>query len=538
MKISKKVEREDLHKWVIQLFLSKIKPGGDFMNEKLKKFSLVLVVGLVLAFTAGITTQGVRSAFSKEELKGELTIAVWGDIGANPKHGSYGFHLLCQDWAKANPGVTLKYEINPGKTVPDRYTWIRTRMMAKALPDVVMVYWGSEETRDAKFMHDFTPDLGKANPYSTNPTWRDDFPGKGSLLEEFRLPTGEFTVVGPTQYGDAAVTCVIYNKTIFDKVGLKIPNTWSEFIEVQKKLKAAGYTPFFHPTAGPSGWLLQWPSYQLTDDLLDEVIKKADHKIDESDVGQPNGMISLKEMCWAIKTGLLKATDPRYAEVWRIMKDWSKYWQEGFLAPPPPGDPFLRQEAVMQHHMNLWNARYEDNPEVKFEWGTFSLPKLDKNTSKYANGIFRCVGSGGRAGSVSQLVMIPNTTIEKGNFKLALDLCQFITAPKNVANWCQQQPLPCFEPGTSIQKIFPNDPVKQTHYYGFFQNGCLNMGHRLFQFQTLSPDTEIQSFKVAQEYLGDKINLEETMKKMQNLIEREVDKKIRQHPEWKAENWK
>jgi hypothetical protein len=273
------------------------------------------------------------------------------------------------------------------------------------------------------------------------------------------------------------------------------------------------------------------------DDLLDEVIRKADHKIDESDVGEPNGKIGLKEMCWAVKTGTFKLTDPRHADVWRIMKEWSQYWQEGFLAPPPPGDAFLRQEAVMQHHMNLWNPRYVDNPKVDFEWGTFALPKLDKATTKYAHGIWRCMGSAGTGGSASQMVMIPKTTQEKGNFKAALDLAHFLTAPENVDKWCNSQPLPCFQPGTPVEQIFPDDKEKQVRYLGFFQQGCMDNATRWFYYGTISNDTGIQMFKIAQEYLGDKISLDKAMEKMQDLAMRAVNKRIRQHPEWNADKW-
>ena len=65
----------------------------------------------------------------------------------------------------------------------------------------------------------------------------------------------------------------------------------------------------------------------------------------------------------------------------------------------------------------------------------------------------------------------------------------------------------------------------------------MDNANRWFFFQTISPDTETEVFKVAQEYLGDKSSLDEAMSKMEDIAERAVDKKIRQHPEWKAEKW-
>lgn len=42
---------------------------------------------------------------------------------------------------------------------------------------------------------------------------------------------------------DAWITGVLYNKKIFDAVGVKPPTNWSEFIDVLKKIKTAGYIP-------------------------------------------------------------------------------------------------------------------------------------------------------------------------------------------------------------------------------------------------------------------------------------------------------
>ena len=38
---------------------------------------------------------------------------------------------------------------------------------------------------------------------------------------------------------------IIYNKTIFNELGLTVPKTWDELIDVAEKVKAAGKTPFY-----------------------------------------------------------------------------------------------------------------------------------------------------------------------------------------------------------------------------------------------------------------------------------------------------
>ena len=38
-------------------------------------------------------------------------------------------------------------------------------------------------------------------------------------------------------------TAIFYNKNVFRALALSEPKDWGEFIEIQKKLKQAGYTP-------------------------------------------------------------------------------------------------------------------------------------------------------------------------------------------------------------------------------------------------------------------------------------------------------
>lgn len=467
---------------------------------------------------------------ARPELKGELTIATWGDITTDPKASGYAIHLLFQKYAETHPNVKLNYEVNSGKTVLDRYTWIRTRMMSSALPDVVHIYYGAEETRDPKFMYDFTADLKKPNPYSTNKTWWEDFPADGVILKAYQMPTGEFTVVGPTQLGGIANVAVAYNKTAFDKAGVSVPKTWAEFMVVQKKLKDAGYAPFFQPTAGPLGWQLSWPLDIIVDPLMDEAIKTCDQ--------DKNDILNLQEITWCIKKGHWKATDPRYKEAWKIMKDWSQYWQEGFLAPPPEGDPFLQGKVAMKWWMTIWMPQYEGNPNLTFEWGTFYLPPITKETSALATGApIRRMGSQGQAAVGVQYVMIPKTTVDKGKLPLALDLAQYVTSPDMVKYWCTLQAIPCFEPGTPIEQVFPNDPKKQELYRGFFEPSAYQHGMRELRLTSLSADADAEAMKLMQEYLGGKIELDAAMVQLQKMLDEKVNTVIRQHPEWGADKW-
>ncbi len=132
-----------------------------------------------------------------QEFSGDLTLAIWGQIDADPNHASYAYHEILQQWAELHPEVNLKYELVGGTTVPDRFNWIQTHMAAGTLPDVVMIYFPADDFRDPDLLYDFTADLQKPNPYSDNPTWWDDFPYDAMVLEEYKAPEGEVSVYRP-----------------------------------------------------------------------------------------------------------------------------------------------------------------------------------------------------------------------------------------------------------------------------------------------------------------------------------------------------
>jgi len=481
--------------------------------------------------TVEVTKEVVVTPTPPPEFEGELTLAIWGQIDADPNHSAYAYHEILQQWNDLHPNVDLKYELIGGASVPDRFTWVKTHMAAGTLPDVVMIYFPSDDFKDPDLVYDFTEDLKKPNPYSDNPTWWDDFPYDGMILKAYAGLNGEYFFVGPTQLGDSGVTAFIYNKDIFDEVGVTVPETWAEFLEIQQKIKDAGYTPFFQPMAGPLGWLIDWPIYAISDQLMDEVIR-------ECDLDEPKDTLSVKELAWCVKTGVWRADDPRFLDTWRLIKEWSPYWQEGFLAPPPEGDPFVQGEVVIQHTMNLWLGRIANNPEITFEWGTFYEPPITEESSEYVSSVFiRRVGNTGAPASGAQFLMIPLTTVEKGKLDMALDLCQFTTAPAQLEYWCARQAIPCYEPGTPIEEVFPDQPEKWTQLRGFFEPGAFQNGIRGFAFATFGHDAGTLATKVLQDYMGDALTLEEAGVELQAILEEEADKAIREHPEWDADQW-
>lgn len=468
----------------------------------------------------------VATAATRPDLSGELVINTWGDIEADPNHPSYVLNELIRQWEANHPGVTVSYQPMLG-TVPERFGYIATNLRSQTLADVVMQYFPSPAQIDPDLQYDFAPDLAQPNPYSSNPTWRDDFPLDGVALRE--VTVGDHVVmVGTTYSGDLGDTAVLYNKDLLEQAGItELPKTWSEFYDDMAALKAAGINPFYMPSAGTDSYIFTWYVVLLSDQLLGDVAATCDGQVGEPD----DGVISQKEAVWCIKKGHWNAQLPGVAATFDEMKKWSEFFHEGYMAPSAPGNRFAQGDVAFFPTVRLLMPVYENDPNMTFEWGSFYLPSMTDGETP------RRLGNSG-AGQGSQYLFIPNTTVDNGKLDLALDLLQYVTSPDALAYWCANQPIPCFTPGTPIEEIMPGDTVKQQRYDGFINPTTIdNMVSRLDVNDAFGPGVVVQEVQILQDYLAGNADLEQSLAAYQAFLDQQADNAILQNPDWDAASW-
>jgi|GEM_PF-1278148 ABC-type glycerol-3-phosphate transport system substrate-binding protein len=476
--------------------------------------------------TAAVTkpVAPVATAASRANLKGEVVINTWRDIGADPKHPNYTLHLLYKEWEKNHPGVTVKYQPMLG-TVVELFGYITTNLRSKTLADGVMQVFPSPAQLDPDLQYDFSADLAKQNPYSANKTWREDFPLNAVALNDVTVKD-KVLMVGTTFVGDLGDTAILYNQEWLDKAGIKaLPKTWTEFFDALAKLKAAGAQPWYMPMAGNEAYIFTWYQNILADQLYDDIIKECDGAAGD----KKDNRISQMEISWCIKKGKLSSKHPGTTRMFEEMKKWSAYWHEGYQAPPPAGDPFVQGKVALRSIVRINMPFIENDPNVKFKWGSFYLPPLQ--------GTARRVGNAG-AGSGSQYMFIPKTTQDKGKLDLMLDLYQYVTAPKSLEYWCSLQTVPCYQPGSGIDKVFPGDPVMQERYRGFIEPPAVDNRVRGLDINnTYGQASTTNETKIFQDYLSGAMTLEQALAAYQRLFDQLADTAIRQHPEWNADKW-
>ncbi|WP_327583665.1 ABC transporter substrate-binding protein [Nonomuraea sp. NBC_00507] len=133
---------------------------------------------------------------------------------------------LANAFMKANPTIKIEMEHQPGGSEGDNI--VKTRLSTGEMTDVFWYNSGSL--------------LQALNPTQTLVDLSND-PVLANVQTDY-LPV---VTQGGKVYGVPATTLagggILYNRKVYDQLGLEIPKTWAEFMANNDKIKAAGITP-------------------------------------------------------------------------------------------------------------------------------------------------------------------------------------------------------------------------------------------------------------------------------------------------------
>jgi ABC-type glycerol-3-phosphate transport system substrate-binding protein len=328
--------------------------------------------------------------------------------------------------------------------------------------------------------------------------------------------------------GESVPDAVIYNVDLLKAAGVDVdkeipPKNFSELFAILEKVKKAGKIGYWFNLAGDTRWEAYWYSAFILDQLMPDVIEAMDKAIDEND--DKWGSVSEMEATYGILKGIFKGTDPRLGEYFRLLKTWSQYWQPGYASPGEmlaelPVE-FLKGNVAMAT-MGRWRiAAVENYPNRGFDWGTFALPPIDPGVTKYATGQPpRRAGAGDPISAGEFVPIFIPSVLQKDADKLAaaIDLAQYLSAPKSADFFCSQLLFPCYAPGSSLEGIFKGDMVKLRKFRGFVEPKPLlpSLGAHGPLFQMRGGYDEV--IRLLTEYLQDRITLEAMQAKIQELL--------------------
>jgi raffinose/stachyose/melibiose transport system substrate-binding protein len=131
---------------------------------------------------------------------------------------------VAKAFTAANPNITIKHDTRPGGSEGDNL--VKTRLATGEMAEVFIYNNGS---------------LLQAIKPEQNLTPLDDQPWAGQLDELFAASSkGADGKLYGAPWGTAFGGGVLYNRPVYEKLGLEVPKTWDEFMANNKKIKEAG----------------------------------------------------------------------------------------------------------------------------------------------------------------------------------------------------------------------------------------------------------------------------------------------------------
>ncbi len=209
-----------------------------------KALSLLAVIGLSVGLLAGCGGNNNNES-SPSASAGSSAPSQSADL---PKEKVTLTYMASQDWIKESEmqlakkfeektGIHIDFQIVPA----DQYqNLLKVKLNTKEAPDI----FGGQ---DGKF------DLGPLYDVEKNAV---DLTAEEWTKRENKLfleqATWNSKVYALTIWDPTYDFYIVYNKQIFEKLGLKVPTNYSEFLEVCEAIKQSGVTPIYEPVS--DGW--------------------------------------------------------------------------------------------------------------------------------------------------------------------------------------------------------------------------------------------------------------------------------------------
>ena len=178
----------------------------------------VLVVGPVAGCSAG-------SLGSSDDEAGSGTTTITWLTGVDETAQTTAQAVVAA-FEDANPDITVKLDGRPAGGEGDNL--VKTRLQTGTMPDVFDYNSGSLFQQIAP-ANNLAPLTGDASV--------------GAVQEAFTPQVSVGKDVYGVPYGTAFGGGVMYNRAVFDKLGLQVPKTWADFMAAYATIKAAGIAP-------------------------------------------------------------------------------------------------------------------------------------------------------------------------------------------------------------------------------------------------------------------------------------------------------
>lgn len=301
----------------------------------MKKFmNVLMILSMVLVLIAGCSSNNSVTSGGETAQDDSITITLlhrW----PNEPFKSY-FDEAIKEFKKVNPNVNF----NVISVINEDYKQkINVQLAGNNPPDIFFTWvgeYGDKFVREGKAL-DITKYLDE------DKAWSDQI--IPSTLKPF---TVDNKVYGVPILMD--VRMMAYNKDIFEKLGLEVPKTWEEFIDVLKVIKKNGITPLGLGNKEP--WNGGLYITTLNQRIVDPAVLAKDNNR---------------------ATG--EFTDPGYVEALNKLEQLVPYMNEhpNALSREEERSLFVNGQIAI---MPLHTIEFPYVKDAQFEWGTFNFPEI------------------------------------------------------------------------------------------------------------------------------------------------------------------
>lgn len=352
----------------------------------LKFLSLLLLLALA---SFGMVTPSTAQAPAPGKQKSKPDII---RIATHRTSYKAALEEIARRYEALHPGVRIELTFISGSQLA---TYIRTREAAglDLVPDIYNGNMTKGYDAQGKWIS-LSPYLEQINPY-TGKKFKDSF--RKLNVYEFDNYGGELYML-PI---DLISVGLYYNKDLFQKLEIDLPQTWEAFIEACKKIQAAGYDPISVPGdfdslwAGNIGWIVRALNDAYLRDKIPLVVTQPGdwdfdpvaHSSFAADSDDPffdrQMLINAERVINAIESGEIDFQSSAFRQAYQKLYELSQYFQSGFIGSDLASaqNAFLRQEAAMifagsQFVFSHQRFNEQSPPERRFETGITWLPPI------------------------------------------------------------------------------------------------------------------------------------------------------------------
>ena len=307
------------------------------------------------------------------------------NTGAITAADNAGLQSLTQQYEAAHKNVTVQWLPTNTSSITQANAQLESQASGGSAPDLVWEQYGPVTSGGMPngLLQNIKPYLTKANPYvAGNTSWLSLF--SASTIPYMTSPNGDIDII----LGSNVETGMFYSKAAFAKAGItSTPTTWAEFITDLGKLKAAGVTPFMFADGGPCN--PSWFERLATSSLLAG-------QVSQFDVNHAQVTTGL-DVAVGIKKGIISMTNPRYAEVWRLLGQLASFSASGEASydacsnPNATTPPLSTQAMLIQGKVGiLWGGSWYfpqlDSAGFTGKYGVFPEPPITSGSTPLALG--------------------------------------------------------------------------------------------------------------------------------------------------------